>query len=126
MLRIYLNEKLNLYHHIIERNAQMHIISENLIYQTNVFIDFKIINTTLNKLRCCNILLPSRHFFKHLYFPSTITDTSHIPSTITGHVHKYEAGFGYFVDILMGVTFLSIVLFQKQNQKIILCESKKG
>ena len=25
ILRIYLNEKLNFYHHIIERNAQMHI-----------------------------------------------------------------------------------------------------
>ena len=27
---IYLDEKLNFYHHIIERNAQMHIRSENL------------------------------------------------------------------------------------------------
>ena len=25
ILRIYLNEKLNFYHHLIERNAQMHI-----------------------------------------------------------------------------------------------------
>ena len=40
ILRIYLNEKLNFY--IIERNAQMHIRSENLFYQTNLFIDFKI------------------------------------------------------------------------------------
>ena len=32
ILRIYLNEKLNFYHHIIERNAQMHIRSENLLY----------------------------------------------------------------------------------------------
>ena len=40
-----------------------------------------------------------------------------------GHVHKYETVFGYFMDILMAVTFLSIVLFQKQNQKIVLCES---
>ena len=32
MLRIYLNEKLNFYHHIIERNVQMHIRSENLFY----------------------------------------------------------------------------------------------
>ena len=40
-----------------------------------------------------------------------------------GHVHKYEAVFGCFMDILMAVTFLSIVLFQKQNQKIVLCES---
>ena len=32
ILRIYLNEKLNFYHHIIERNAQMHIRSENLFY----------------------------------------------------------------------------------------------
>ena len=36
-----------------------------------------------------------------------------------GHVHKYEAAFGYGVDILMAVTFLSIVLFQKLNQEII-------
>ena len=28
---IYLNEKLNFYHHIIERNAQMHIRSKNLL-----------------------------------------------------------------------------------------------
>ena len=42
ILRIYLNEKLNLYHHITERNAQTHIRSENLFYQTNLFIDFKI------------------------------------------------------------------------------------
>ena len=32
ILRIYLNEKLNFYHHIIERNAQMHMRSENLFY----------------------------------------------------------------------------------------------
>ena len=32
ILRIYLNEKLNFYHHIIERNAQMHIRPENLFY----------------------------------------------------------------------------------------------
>ena len=32
ILRIYLNEKLNFYHHIVERNAQMHIRSENLFY----------------------------------------------------------------------------------------------
>ena len=30
ILTIYLNEKPNFYHHIIERNAQMHIRSENL------------------------------------------------------------------------------------------------
>ena len=42
ILRIYLNEKLNFYHHIIQRNAQMHIRSENLFYWTNLFIDFKI------------------------------------------------------------------------------------
>ena len=41
ILRIYLNEKLNFYH-IIERNAQMHIRSENQFYQTNLFIDSKI------------------------------------------------------------------------------------
>ena len=42
ILKIYLNEKLNFYHDIIEGNAQMHIRSENLIYQNNLFIDFKI------------------------------------------------------------------------------------
>ena len=30
ILIIYLNEKLNFYYHVIERNAQMHITSENL------------------------------------------------------------------------------------------------
>ena len=30
--RIYLNDKLNFCHHIIERNTQMHIRSENLFY----------------------------------------------------------------------------------------------
>ena len=42
IFRIYQNEKLDFYHHIIQRNAQMHIKSENLFYQTNLFIDFKI------------------------------------------------------------------------------------
>ena len=32
ILRIYLNEKLNFYHHIVEINAQMHLRSENLFY----------------------------------------------------------------------------------------------
>ena len=32
ILRIYPNEKLNFYCHIVERNAQMHIRSENVIY----------------------------------------------------------------------------------------------
>ena len=32
MLRTFLNVKLNFYHHIMERNAQMHIKSENLFY----------------------------------------------------------------------------------------------
>ena len=32
ILKNYLNEKLNFYHHIIERNAQMDIRSENLFY----------------------------------------------------------------------------------------------
>ena len=31
-LRIYLNEKLDFYHAIIERNAQMHVRSEYLFY----------------------------------------------------------------------------------------------
>ena len=42
ILRIYLKEKLNFYHDIIERNAQMHMRSENLFYQTNLLIDFRI------------------------------------------------------------------------------------
>ena len=42
VLKIDLNEKMNFHHHIIERNAQMHIRSENLFYQNNLFIDFKI------------------------------------------------------------------------------------
>ena len=41
-LRIYLNEKLNFYHHILVRNAQMYIRLENLIYENNLFINFKI------------------------------------------------------------------------------------
>ena len=32
ILRIYLNEKLNFYHHILERNVQMNIRLENLVY----------------------------------------------------------------------------------------------
>ena len=32
ILRTYLNEKLNFYHHIFVRNAQMYIRLENLIY----------------------------------------------------------------------------------------------
>ena len=32
ILRIYLNEKLNFYHDILERNAQMHIRLENMVY----------------------------------------------------------------------------------------------
>ena len=32
ILRIHLNEKLIFYHHIIERNAQMHIRLENLFH----------------------------------------------------------------------------------------------
>ena len=32
ILGIYLNEKLNFYHHISEKNAQMHIRLENLVY----------------------------------------------------------------------------------------------
>ena len=33
ILRIHLNEKLNFYHHIIERNAQMHIRLENVLLE---------------------------------------------------------------------------------------------
>ena len=36
---------------------------------------------------------------------------------ILGHVHIYEAAFGVGVIILIAVIFLSIALFQKQNQK---------
>ena len=32
ILRIYLNDKLNFYHHIIERNAQTYKRSENMFY----------------------------------------------------------------------------------------------
>ena len=42
VLASYLHEKLSSYHHTVERYAQMYIRSENLFYQTNVFIDFKI------------------------------------------------------------------------------------
>ena len=42
ILRIYLNEKLNFYHHILVRNAQMYIRLENLVNQNNLFINFKI------------------------------------------------------------------------------------
>ena len=42
ILGIYLNEKLNFYHRILERNAQMDIRSENLVYYNNFFINFKI------------------------------------------------------------------------------------
>ena len=31
ILRIYLNEKLNFYHHILVRNAQMYVRLENLV-----------------------------------------------------------------------------------------------
>ena len=31
ILRIYLNEKLNFYHYIVERNAQMHVRSEKSV-----------------------------------------------------------------------------------------------
>ena len=42
ILRIYLNEKLNFYHHILVRYAQMYIRSENMVIQNNLFINFKI------------------------------------------------------------------------------------
>ena len=41
-LRIYLNEKLNFYHHILVRNALMYIRIENLVYYKNIFINFRI------------------------------------------------------------------------------------
>ena len=40
------------------------------------------------------------------------------PSRTNRHVHEYEA-FGCGVDILVAVTYLSVVIFQKQNQKMI-------
>ena len=42
ILRIYLNEKLNFYHHILVRNALMYIRIENLVYYNNIFINFRI------------------------------------------------------------------------------------
>ena len=42
ILRIYLNEKLNFYLHILVKNAQMHIRLENLIYYNSLFINFNI------------------------------------------------------------------------------------
>ena len=41
-LRIYPNEKLNFYHHILVRNALMYIRIENLVYYNNIFINFRI------------------------------------------------------------------------------------
>ena len=32
ILRIYVNKKLNFYYHILERNAQMHVRLEHLLY----------------------------------------------------------------------------------------------
>ena len=58
ILRIYLNEKLNFYYYIIERNAQMHITDITIFY--------------------CKAGI-----FRYLHLPSTITDTSQIPSTRT-------------------------------------------
>ena len=57
ILRIYLNEKLNIYHHILERCAQMHIRADRSDCRADIL--------------------------KYLYFSSTITGTSHVPSTIT-------------------------------------------
>ena len=42
ILRIYVNKKLNFCYHILERNAQMHVRLENLVYWNNLFIGFKI------------------------------------------------------------------------------------
>ena len=42
ILRTYLNQKMNFYYHITERNAQVHIRLENQVYQNNLFISFKI------------------------------------------------------------------------------------
>ena len=87
ILRIYLNKEFNFYHHIIQRNAQMHIRSENLFYQTNYFVDFKIyvmkssIQLSIN--RDVTIFYCRIDIFKYLHFQSTITDTSHIPAAIT-------------------------------------------
>ena len=41
ILRIYLNEKLNFYHLISVRNAQMYIRLEKLVNQNKLFIDIK-------------------------------------------------------------------------------------
>ena len=42
ILRIYVNKKLSFYYHILERNAQMHVRLETLVYWNNLFINFKI------------------------------------------------------------------------------------
>ena len=67
--------------------------------------------------------LSAKYFsaFLNAYYPNThLSNLSTL--LILEHVHKYVSVFGYFVDILMAVTFLSTVLFQKQNEKS-LCES---
>ena len=42
ILRIYMNQKMNFYHHILVRNAQIHIRLENLAYCNNLFINLEI------------------------------------------------------------------------------------
>ena len=48
ILRIYLNEKLNFYHHIIEKNAQIHIRSENLFFFLFCFFNWDSLHVRLN------------------------------------------------------------------------------
>ena len=43
-------------------------------------------------------------------FFQEFSPNSELPGT--GHVHKYETGFGYFVDIWIVVTFWSIINLQ--------------
>ena len=65
----------------------MHIRSKNLFYKTNYFVDFKIyVMVSLIQLSIngdVTIFYCRIDVFKYLHFPSTITDTSHIPATIT-------------------------------------------
>ena len=71
IFRIYLNEKLNFYHHIIERNAQMHITLENLVYYNNLFINFEIKSKSSIQYGHVTIFY-CRDISEYLYSPSTI------------------------------------------------------
>ena len=60
----------------------------------------------LNKLRCYSCYFITEQTFKYLHFPSTTTDTSHIPSVITllaKYLSKYcaEAFKPHDIDIYL-------------------------